>query len=352
MQKAILFIYPQSSSFIRSDLKILNKHFKILDQDFKVSNKILTPFIFIRQLIFLCFNFFKADVVLCQFAGYHSFLPLLFATLFKKPSLLILGGTDTVSFPSISYGNFNKPLLGLFTKWSIQLAKHLLPKHDSLIITDYSFQDNDYPKQGVKYFIPELKTPFTVVYNGYDGNKMFRESDKTPNSFLTVLHGVDYDFQLKLKGVDLIVGVATAFPECTFTIVGVPKEAISEPISDNVKFLPLQPYEKMREIFSKSEFYFQLSIAEGFPNALAESMLCECIPIGSDVFSIPEIISDTGFILKKKDEELLKELVKEALKSDRNVLAQNARERILMNYTIIQREEKLVEVITRLISGA
>ena len=53
--------------------------------------------------------------------------------------------------------------------------------------------------------------------------------------------------------------------------------------------------------FSMSRFYLQLSFSEGFGNALCEAMLCECVPIGSNVGAIPFIINDTGFILKKKD---------------------------------------------------
>ena len=35
------------------------------------------------------------------------FLPILFSKIFFKKSIVVAGGTDCVSFPSIGYGNFS-----------------------------------------------------------------------------------------------------------------------------------------------------------------------------------------------------------------------------------------------------
>jgi glycosyltransferase involved in cell wall biosynthesis len=69
-------------------------------------------------------------------------------------------------------------------------------------------------------------------------------------------------------------------------------------------------YHKLVELYNRHEFYLQLSVAEGFPNTLCEAMLCGCIPIGSNVFSIPKIIGDTGFVLKHRNMDELKRLQK------------------------------------------
>lgn len=102
----------------------------------------------------------------------------------------------------------------------------------------------------------------------------------------------------------------------------------------------------LKEELSAHEFYFQLSYMEGFPNALCEAMLCGCIPIGSNVSGIPHIIGDTGFILNKRDVDVLDELVQSALRPDnRENLSDNARKRIEKLFPTELRRNKLVALI-------
>ena len=158
-----------------------------------------------------------------QFSGYHAFLPTLFARISGKKSIIISGGTDCVSFPGIGYGYFNKPILKTFTKWSYQLCHHILPKHESLWYCDYHYDSNEPSAQGIKAFIPHLKTPHTVITNGYDPEQWpLLNLERKKNSFITLSGAFEYPFQVQLKGIDLILEVAPHFPACTFTIAGVP----------------------------------------------------------------------------------------------------------------------------------
>ena len=106
--------------------------------------------------------------------------------------------------------------------------------------------------------------------------------------------------------------------------------------------------EELIDIFSSCEFYLQLSMAEGFPNSLCEAMLCECIPIGSNVFSIPEIIGDSGFVLKNRSGDELKQILQQALNADKDVLKKKARLRITENYTLESRKAKLLSLCSSL----
>src|SRR5205085_2238711 len=100
---------------------------------------------------------------------------------------------------------------------------------------------------------------------------------------------------------DLIMGMASKFPDCTFTIIGFKNSPENLVVPANVKLLGYVENTKLPLLFSEYTYYLQLSVSEGFPNALCEAMLCECVPIGSAVGAIPDIIADTGFILQKKD---------------------------------------------------
>jgi hypothetical protein len=134
LQLNILHFSVRESSFVKKDITYLKESHAVKILTFNTKNKFFTPFAFIFQKIQLLVHIWFADVLVCQFSGYHSFLPALFGKIFKKPVLIISGGTDCNSFPSIRYGNLYRPILKIFTHWSFKLASHIAPKHNSLMI--------------------------------------------------------------------------------------------------------------------------------------------------------------------------------------------------------------------------
>lgn len=285
-----------------------------------------------------------------MFAGYHSFVPVIFGKLFRKPSIIVAGGIDCVSFPSVKYGNFSKFFLGKITEWSFKLCTHIAPISEYLVESKYIYDNNDYKKQGFLAFSNELKTPYTVVYNGFEIPNWFNmKLTRISNSFLTVAANLDDPRRVKIKGIDIILEAAKQLPDCTFTIIG--KGTNPEFFSQlpNVKVIPPVLHNELKNIYNQYEFYLQVSLSEGFGNTLAESMLCGCIPIGSNAGAIPMIIADTGFILKKKDPQMLVELLKTAVNCDKETLSKKARERIINNFSIERREKELLGLVEKLI---
>jgi glycosyltransferase involved in cell wall biosynthesis len=346
---AILFFHTGDSPFGSKDISIFKEIEETKVFCFSSKSKLGTPLLFIQQKLFILKNLFNTSIYISQFAGYHSFLPGIFARLTGKPHLIISGGTDCVSFPGIGYGNFYKTFLGLFTKWSFQLATYIAPKHESLWMYEYSYDKNEPAKQGIKAFVPKLKTAHTVITNGYDYEKWKPTNvDRLPKSFITVSGGFQFPFQVALKGIDLILEVAPHFPDCTFKILGFPEWKKLEIKSSNVIILPPTKNDDLIEVYSKHQYYLQLSMAEGFPNALCESMLCGCIPIVSDVFSMPEIIGDSGYVLKERNIDQLKSLILNALKDPSSIKSELARNRIKENYTLTERKDALIGLILSL----
>ncbi len=284
-----------------------------------------------------------------RFVGYQTILPILFSKLSGKPVVCIMGGLECIKFPSVKTGSYIKPFFGSVTKWCLKNATHLCPVHDSLILTDYKYQDDDYPKQGYKYFVPDCNTPVTVIRNGYDASKWQPAKEKIPNSFITVAHGIDEDHLYRLKGIDLIMEIAPSFPQCSFTVVGGKKEKLIQNAPSNIHFAGEVANDKLHDLLGSQEYYLQLSIIEGFPNALCEAMLCGCIPIGSNVGAIPEIINDEKLVLKRKDTQQLKPIIDFALTLDKKAAAVSARERIKNNYPIERRAGSFLELFARLL---
>lgn len=328
-------------------MEILREDYKVLDFFFDTRDKRKYPFRFLQQIGFLLWHIVSSRLIVCQFAGHYAFFPVLFSRLFFKRSVIIAGGTDCVSFPSIKYGNFYTKFLSATTAFCFKRCDLILPVHHTLVEYDYTYQDKDYPKQGFQFFVPGIQTPYEVVHNGYDSTKWFCDTEKQAASFVTVGAGLGSRFGFELKGIDLIFEVASRFPAATFYIVG--GAAIQKQAPENVKLLGAIPNEELQGFLSKVRFYMQLSVSEGFPNALSEAMLCECVPIVSNVGGMPDIVSNTGFILKRKHADDLSALIDRALKSDvADSLGKNARERIKLNFTFENRKQKLLSLINKL----
>ena len=349
LKKRLLYFYPEPSSFIEKDILIFEKYFRLKHFSFSPSKKYFLFYFFLRQILQLLRYGFSARCIVVRFGGYHALLPMLFAKVFNRPSILIVGGTEAHYFPSIHYGSSTNKLYGWATGMSLRLARHLAPVDESLIEHTYTY-DPEFPaRQGIRNVYPAVRTPFTAIHNGYDakGFSIIEGKKRTPRSFLTVAN-VAKDFEYYLKGIDLVLEMAGLFPDCSFTIAGNPSSRIDLARFPNVVLAGKIEYSRLVELYNSQEFYLQLSVAEGFPNTLCEAMLCGCIPIGSDVFSIPKIIGDTGFVLKHRNSGELKQLIEVALGANGEELSLKARKKIAENYSFQRREKELLELISSL----
>ena len=344
MSKNIIYIAPSLSSFVRNDIKILKKKYNVTNNIYNWGNKYLTIFYFLKQFIFLLTNIFSTDLIIVSFGGYWAVLPSLFGRLFKVPVFIILNGTDCASIESINYGSLKKPLVKLSCKISYSLSSLLLPVSSSLIYTKNYFLDSDKDiEQGYSHFIKNIKTNSKVLYNGVDENfwKKSKEIKKEPNTFISVFN----NRQFIGKGGDLIVEISKKYPSSTFYIAGSTKIANLE-APTNVIFLGYLSPNELLNYYSKCQYYFQLSSFEGFGVSLCEAMLCECVPIVSSVNHLANIVDDYGFVLQKKDINLLTEIVDKALNTKNLVqLGELSRKRIINNYSIEIREKELFQII-------
>ena len=341
----IIFIYPKLFTFIQTEIKILESGFNVISIKQNWSNKIILPLNFIIQFFFLIFNLNKSKVILVSFGGYWSYLPALFGRIFKKKVAIVVHGTDCVSFPQINYGNLRSSLMSWFIKKSYQLSNLILPVSESLVYTENTYYSQEKLKFGYTYHFKDIKTPYKVIPNGlitedWGGNC----KEKELNTFITVMT----NDQIKRKGGDLIIEAAKELSHCTFYFAGTNNFKSQKPMPKNVKLLgKLTPLE-LNKYYSKTQFYLQLSNFEGFGVAICEAMLCGCVPIVSRVNFLPSIIGDSGFILEKRNPNLLIKLLLNALKSDLRVLEKKAKNRIENNFNFKIRKELLVMTLYNL----
>lgn len=341
-QEKLIFIYPKLFTFIRTEIKILENDYKVISINQNWSNKIFLPVNFIIQLFFLIINFYNSKIILISFGGYWSFLPSLFGRIFNKKVAIVVHGTDCVSFPEINYGNLRNPLMSWFIKKSYQFSNIILPVSDSLVYTENNYYSDKILKFGYTYHLRNIKTPYKVIPNGIIVDDwQYNCNEKETNSFITVMT----DDQIKRKGGDLIIEAAKELSHCTFYFAGTNRFYSQDNLPENIIFLGrLSPYD-LNNYYNKTKFYLQLSNFEGFGVAICEAMLCECIPIVSNVNFLPEIIGNSGFILNKRNKTMLIDLIHKALSSDTEKLSKLSRDRIKKEFHVSKRKEMLISTL-------
>ncbi|MGY8988059.1 MAG: glycosyltransferase, partial [Flavobacteriales bacterium] len=145
------------------------------------------------------------------------------------------------------------------------------------------------------------------------------------------------------KGAHLIVKAAKKLPNCTFYFAGTDNIKGIDILPENIICVGKLTPNELRDYYSRTQFYLQLSNFEGFGVAICEAMLCNCIPIVSDVNHLPTIIGDSGFVLKKRNLDMLNDLINVALKSDISNLEEKARDRIVNNFSTENRQKLLIQ---------
>jgi glycosyltransferase involved in cell wall biosynthesis len=338
----ILYTFPVRTAFIDRDLEMIRPVAEIKPLEFTQS-PVKLPFYFILQFFQLLWFLPRTSQYLCFFGGYHSVLPVWFGKIFGKKCTIQAGGTDCINMPEIGYGNFRKKWLRISTVYSFKNCSLILPVAEALVKQDYSYDSQINPKQGLLNLIPDLKTPIQVIPNGFDTD-FWRDLGKTrkPLSFISVATGTSNPSRAIVKGYDLIEKLAEHHPDWTFTLVG--DSAYSSP-NPNVTVLGKMKPAKLLDLYNSHQFYLQLSTSEGFPNALGEAMASGCVPIGSAVGAIPEIIGDSGMVLVKKDLTLLENQIFELLDQDLASFSQKASQRIFKLFNFALRKKALLRAL-------
>ncbi len=342
----VLLICPKKNTFVMRDLEMLQNIFGEVDLvEFSTENKLMLMLNLAKSFVKSAFGMGKYHYVMSWFVGYHSIFPFLFAKLLDKKTVAFLGGTECHNFPEFDYGNYRKRAYALATRISLLNSDFILPVHESLIYSYVDYEKVVNPEQGVLAFNKNIKGVLQEVYCGFEKQKEWKFEDKIENSFLTVssnLFGMDYT----RKGVDMTVRLAKMFPQFKFTLVGSGYEGETLP---NLTVYNSIDYNALIDVYRSHQFYLQLSIAEGFPNALAEAMLYGCIPIGSSVFGIPYIIGNSGFIIDKRSVDLCCDTIQKAVNFDvkgKMNLAEIASNRIQTKFTYLQRSEQFKAVLS------
>ena len=337
----IVYSFPVRTAFIERDLEMIRPHAAIKDLEFTQSAFKL-PFYLVGQFFQLLWYLPSTSQYLCFFGGYHCILPVVFGKIFGKKCTIQAGGTDCINMPEIGYGNFRKKWLRMATVFSFKNCSLILPVAEALVSQHYNYDPRINPKQGLLQLIPGLKTPIQVIPNGFD-TEFWKElgMERVKHSFISVATHTSTLTRALVNGYDLIEQLAASNPEWSFTLVG---DADYRALSPNIRVLGKERPAALVQLYNTHEFYLQLSSSEGFPNALGEAMACGCIPIGSAVGAIPEIIGDAGLLLKRKELGTLQTLIQDCMVGKTQLTSPRAR--IERYFTYAHRRHLLLQALS------
>jgi glycosyltransferase involved in cell wall biosynthesis len=346
----VFFADRGDATFIHADLRMLSAFARIKRHSFRATRWTLLPEL-LRSLWGSLKEIPRSDVVMCHFGGWNSWIPLLLARFFNKPSALVVHGTDCVSFPSIGYGNFRKWPLKAVTAGCFRSTSRIVPVHESLIESESDFATGIGLRQGIRVHCPGLRTPITTLHHGFDPDRWCVDGTAVRSGALTVATGLSSERTRILKGIDLIIACARSHPGMGFTIVGL-DPAWMEDLPPNIEAVPSMPQASLLTLYQRSMFYLQLSMSEGFGCALAEAMLCGCVPIVSNAGSLPDVAGDTGYVLERRDAHALRDLLLRAMDAPVAPRSIKARQRIMERFPEERRSHGLRTLVYELLESA
>lgn len=317
-RKRILFFSTFTTPFIEIDRQILQEIAAVRS----VTAKGLWA---IGKLKWLSLS---SDILVVWFASTYSALLVFLGRVLRKKSIVIVGGADVNVDREMGYGMLTSLWKRDIVRYTLRHATHVLPVSKHLqertrVIGDYDGGN------------------INLVSPGLDPNLWLPGEKKEP-VILTVAT-CPTEKRVRIKGVDLLIEAADLLPEVEFTIIGVETE-LRESLPSNVTILPPVKEEKLLGYYQRAKVYCQPSRIESFSFALAQGMLCECVPVGTNVGGIPEVIGQTGYLVPPENSEALASALKEALDSTAEK-GSGARRHIQTNFSLEKRREKLERLI-------
>ncbi len=321
-RRRLLFIYPFSSSYIQRDLKILKEEFEVSALFYRGK----------KDLFKLFRNVRKTDVNISWFFLGHATMAVFFSRMFRKKSIVIAGGWDVITMPEIGYGAMKGKRIKK-TRYALEKANKVLAVSEST---------KDWVLKWIK------RDDVVTLYHGFDFQTFAPKGEKE-NIVLTV-GKLQNEVTIGIKGLETFLKTAQLLPDVKFIMIGEHDPAIAsswkEKAPANLEILDFIPNEKLIEYYQKAKVYTQLSYQESFGCALAEAMLCECVPVVTRRGAIPEVVGDAGFYVEYGDEKNTAKKIQEALNSN---LGKKARKRIKELFPLEERKRKLSSLINDLI---
>lgn len=330
MLPRILFVHNALSEFVRLDLEELRKNFDVTERFEKAA--VVNPAVLWHEVK-------QHDLVFGWFASWHTYLPLQFAKLLGKPSILVIGGYDVANMPEIDYGHQRGGLKKWVSRRAIRLATRL--------VTNSSYSENE-----IRRNIGLTNGSVRAVYHGVPDR--FAALPVSPKDRLALTVGNVERGNLRRKGHEPFVRAAALLPDVKFVLVGEWKDDAIDFLrtiaTPNVTFTGRVSDEELNEYYLRASVYVQPSLHEGFGMSVAEAMLARCVPVTSGAGALPEVTGECGVRLNSTDAADVAQGIQTALECS-DAVRGSIRSRILERFPLANRGAQFAELILPLVNG-
>ncbi len=323
----ILFVHNHLATFVRTDRELLAEKYRVRER-FQRGRAV--------NLVALQRAVASSDLVFGWFASWHTFFPVLLASRLRKPSILVVGGYDSANLPEIGYGSMRGGFKRRIAQTTMQRATQLITH-------------SEFTRREVIQSVGIPAEKIEVIYLGFPPKPT--TSILKEKMVLTI--GNVLRENLLRKGIAPFVRAASELSDIPFWVVGRwSDDAIAELksiASPNVTFTGFVDENVLDSLMTRAQVYVQASLHEGFGSAVAEAMLYECIPVVTRAGSLPEVVGDAGIYAESNKPQDMARAIQHALTLDAS-WGERARERIIQEFPMDARREKLFCLIDRLLA--
>ena len=326
---AILYVYSRPSSFISIDLELLRERWDVSER--AEPRPLVNVFAVLRAV-------WRSDLVFGWFAYWHSFWPITFAWLLRKPSVLVIGGFDTANMPETGYGLQQGGLRRAISRWTMKRATRLIT-------------NSNYSRGEIERNAGISPQRVTVVHHGMPDP--FGELPQEPRERMALTVGVVDRPNLARKGLLAFVRAAARLPDVRFVLAGRwdgdAVETLRREAPANLELTGFVEQPELEDLYRRAAVYVQASVHEGFGMSVAEAMLAGDIPVVTRAGALPEVIGETGIAIDDGSPEAIAAAIEQALgASDQQRLG--ARERVLREFPLQLRRDGIQRVVEQALS--
>jgi glycosyltransferase involved in cell wall biosynthesis len=257
-------------------------------------------------------------------------LPVFFASLQGKPSILVAGGYDTANIPEAHYGNQRHWFKRMITKYILRRSTHIIC-------------NSQYAKLETVRVAGLNPEKVTMIYHGVPDQGLRIQ----PKRDIALNVGNVLKENLLRKGITPFLEAGKLLPSYRFVQAGKWQDDsyknMLKHLSPNVELKGFMEAEDLQALFSESRVYIQPSLHEAFGLSVVEAMQAGCIPIVSRNGALPEVVGKYGILL----EDLTPHAIVKGIGQLDNYrfTPLEIREYVLGNYDLGRRKRKLIHCV-------